>query len=183
MTATIGIDPGPQLHVWVPGTPAPQGSMKAYVRGGRAHLVSDNKRTMPWREAIQNVLLAAGHGRELIDGPVRIEMEFWMPRLKGHYGKKGLLKSAPEFPATKPDIDKLVRAVLDALTGVALWDDSRVVSLTARKQWALAQHEEGVAIRICPLAPYKGAVPWSQAPRRGPDGTRITAAHRGEEQA
>jgi crossover junction endodeoxyribonuclease RusA len=35
----------------------------------------------------------------------------------------------------KPDIDKLIRAVLDALKGVAWCDDSQVVSVYASKRY------------------------------------------------
>ena len=37
---------------------------------------------------------------------------------------------------TKPDVDKLARAALDALTGVLWADDSQVVSLHAQKEYA-----------------------------------------------
>lgn len=36
-------------------------------------------------------------------------------------------------PTVRPDIDKLLRAVLDALTNVAYQDDSQVVSVTTAK--------------------------------------------------
>lgn len=38
-------------------------------------------------------------------------------------------------PTVRPDIDKLLRAVLDALTGVAYADDSQVVSVTSTKAY------------------------------------------------
>lgn len=37
------------------------------------------------------------------------------------------------YPSVRPDIDKLLRAVLDALTSVAYQDDSQVVSVTTTK--------------------------------------------------
>jgi Holliday junction resolvase RusA-like endonuclease len=36
----------------------------------------------------------------------------------------------------RPDLDKLVRAVLDSLTGVCYEDDSQVIRLRASKVWA-----------------------------------------------
>ena len=36
-------------------------------------------------------------------------------------------------PCVRPDVDKLARALLDALTGVAYEDDGQVVALTVRK--------------------------------------------------
>lgn len=48
-------------------------------------------------------------------------------------------------PFIRPDIDKLSRAVLDGLTGVAYEDDEQVVKLTAVKEYG---NIEGVTIRI-----------------------------------
>ena len=48
-------------------------------------------------------------------------------------------------PYVRPDLDKLIRAVLDGLTGVAYEDDQQVVRLTAQKAYG---ETEGVHIRI-----------------------------------
>ena len=45
-------------------------------------------------------------------------------------------KSAKQLtPSVRPDLDKLLRAVLDALTNVAYQDDSQVVSVTTVKAY------------------------------------------------
>lgn len=170
MSTYIGI--APALSVWVSGTPAPQGSLKAFVRGKRAIITSANKHTMPWRATVRQQLIDAGHGRELLDSPVRIVMEFYMPRPKGHYGKKGLRMSAPPYPTVKPDLDKLERAVLDALTGVVLWDDARVVEIHSKKRWAewSPTCQPGLTLTIEPL-PVNGSSKWADLPRRLPDGS------------
>lgn len=38
-------------------------------------------------------------------------------------------------PAVKPDIDNIVKSILDALNGVAYYDDSEVIGLTAEKMY------------------------------------------------
>jgi len=40
------------------------------------------------------------------------------------------------MPAMMPDIDKLVRAVMDSLSGLAYRDDAQVIILTASKVYA-----------------------------------------------
>ncbi len=40
------------------------------------------------------------------------------------------------WPTTRPDLDKLVRAVLDACTANVFLDDSQVVRLECGKVWA-----------------------------------------------
>jgi crossover junction endodeoxyribonuclease RusA len=157
-----------ELTIWIPGTPAPQGSLKAVRRGSHARLVSDNKRTMPWRETIRTVLRASGHGHELLDCPVYVSLAFYFERLKSHYGKRGLSPSAPFAPTTKPDLDKLVRAVGDALTGVVLWDDSRIVDVRARKHYVdfTVRTEPGLLLSVQPLDRTGCPVRWDRAGRR-----------------
>jgi Holliday junction resolvase RusA-like endonuclease len=59
--------------------------------------------------------------------PVGVSFDFRFPRPRSHYGKRGLLPSAPRHMVTKPDLDKLIRAALDALTGIIWRDDAQVV--------------------------------------------------------
>ena len=75
-----------------------------------------------------------------------------MPRLKGHYGtgkNAGTLKpSAPLFHTSKPDLDKLVRCIKDALTGIAWKDDAQVSLVCATKVY---DEQPGARISIKPL--------------------------------
>lgn len=50
-------------------------------------------------------------------------------------------------PAKKPDIDNVLKAVLDALNGAAYVDDKQVVSVTCRKYYA-AQGEGYIRVRV-----------------------------------
>lgn len=120
----------PLLDVTVVGIPAPQGSKNRW--GGE-----DNPRTAPWRAT-----LAAAAQMELGDrvpyaGPLSVEVLFRFPRPKAHYGTgrnaEVLKASAPNVHATKPDLDKLLRAIGDALAGIVWRDDSQIVEFSARK--------------------------------------------------
>ena len=121
----------------VVGIPAPQGSKRAFVRGGRVSLVESCARVKPYRALVS---LAASQART--DPPTRlpvgIGITFVFVRPKSHYTSKGALRAgAPTHPG-KPDIDKLCRAVLDALTGILYHDDAQVVSLSATKRYGVA---------------------------------------------
>lgn len=125
------------LEFVVVGIPAPQGSKRAFVRGGRVSLVESCARVKPYRALVS---LAASQTRK--DPPTRlpvgIGITFVFVRPKSHYTSKGELRaSAPSFPG-KPDVDKLCRAVLDALTGILYHDDAQVVSLNASKRYGVA---------------------------------------------
>lgn len=70
--------------------------------------------------------------------PVHLELQFYFPRPKGHYGSgknAGKLKdSSPKFHQVKPDVENAVKAVMDALTEMRFWlDDCQVVRLWADK--------------------------------------------------
>ena len=86
-----------------------------------------------------------------ITSPIGLTVIFYMPRPKGHYGtgrNEGKLKSsAPLFPTSVPDIDKLVRSTLDGMTeGGAFRDDSQVVSLYALKTYCSQDQTPGARL-------------------------------------
>lgn len=133
----------------VMGTPIPQGSMQAFNRrgGGRPIVTADNARTRPWKDSV--AWAAASARQRRCDGPVIVRMAFRMARPKGHSGKRGLLPSAPMQPAVKPDIDKLSRAVLDALVEAqVIVDDALVTELRAIKRYATAIETPGAHVTV-----------------------------------
>lgn len=89
-------------------------------------------------------------------GPVDVALTFYLTRPKNHYGTgrnaERLKQSAPSFPAVHPDIDKLTRAVLDALTGICFEDDRQVVGLVVAKRYSY-DIPPGMACSVTPTQP------------------------------
>ena len=119
--------------VRVEGIPAPKGSMKCVGGRGkiRHQLVEDHR---PGQKEWRARVAAAGDALALpepLTGPVSVEITFTLP----------LPKSVRPETHTWPtqhntgDLDKLVRLILDALTGPVFVDDSSVVEITARKAY------------------------------------------------
>lgn len=138
------------ISFFVPGVPVPKGSAKAYVNKhtGRAQVMQDNReKQKPWASAI--TLTAMERGVKGTLAPVRVSLAFSMPRLKSHYGtgknSTSIKPNAPNKHTSKPDLDKLIRCVLDALTGVAWHDDSQVVEVSASKYY---RDDPGVIITL-----------------------------------
>jgi len=145
-------EPGPspdRVAFDVPSEPQPQGSSRAFRHRhtGRVMVTSDNARLRPWRDAVCWHARQAMHTPWLIgtvarppfEGPVAVVLEFRFARPAGHFGKRGLPPSAPSGHVVRPDLDKLVRAVLDALSEAGVWrDDAQVVSIAARKAYGSA---------------------------------------------
>ena len=135
------------IDVFVPGIPVPQGSSRAFVRGGHAVITSANAKLRPWRATVTAAI--AETDPELLTGPVVVDLDFVFPRPASHYGKRGLRGAAPEYPATRPDLDKLCRACLDSLTDAgAVRDDSQVVELSASKYFG---EHPGVRVVVRPM--------------------------------
>lgn len=113
------------------GKPLPQGSKNAFKSGNRVVLVEASKGLKPWRSVValeaKQVMLDV-EDMSLIEGAVRVELLFQF--VPGKTVKRAQM-------TTKPDVDKLSRAILDSLTGVVWKDDSQVVELTARKVYGL----------------------------------------------
>lgn len=132
------------VNLRVVGIPAPQGS-KRHV--GRGRLIESSKKVGPWRAAITDQAREAGLDALNLDEPLRINVAFYLPRPKSHSGVRGLLPSAPTWPARVPDLDKLLRSTLDGLTQAGvIYDDSCVVSLHAIKTYTVGR--PGASIHI-----------------------------------
>jgi Holliday junction resolvase RusA-like endonuclease len=114
------------LRFLVTGEPRPQGSMTA-VYNRRLKVARVRHVAAPalsaWRVEVAN---AARHaGAEKWTGPIGLRISFAIkPPIDRRHG----------YPKS-PDLDKLVRAVMDALTGVCYVDDSQVVKLRTSKSW------------------------------------------------
>lgn len=119
------------------GEPAPQGSKRAYVVNGRAVLVeSSSARVKEWRRIVEFSFLAV---TEPITGPARVEIEFIMPR------PKAMKRTEPHIK--RPDLDKIVRSTLDAITSAKAWrDDSQAVWLDVKKRYAEPDEPSGAVI-------------------------------------
>lgn len=124
----------------VEGTSAPQGS-KTRTRHG---MFESSKRVKPWRELVTQAAVQAGDDAALLGPltpPYRLDVWFFIQKPKTTRAKH------PVAP-TIGDLDKLVRAVGDALTKSGLIEDDRhIVKLVAEKAWAVGE-KPGAIVRV-----------------------------------
>ena len=147
-----------KIRFEVRGLPVPQGSARGFVVGHHAVITSDNKSLAAWRRLVADV--AQPHAPpELWDGPVSVSLEFWLPQplsrpnTIGRGKKKRALRI---WPDRKPDLDKLVRSVIDSLTNIVYRDDSQVVRIYAVKDYGppgVDVQVERVPVKTGPLVP------------------------------
>lgn len=123
----------------VDGDPRPQGSKAAKLIKGRIVMYESTKGLKEWRELVTACAReAAGADWVTIpkDTPVVLDVMFYFR--KG----KSIMRNWMTVP---PDVDKLARAIGDALTDAGIWvDDSQIVSLNAGKYYGTP----GVIIHI-----------------------------------
>ena len=132
-----------KIEFFVPGEPKPQGSKDQFGR--------ESCKLLPaWRSLVSLAAKQAMNGKAPTLSPVSVVLSFSFSRPKSHYGtgsKAMVLKGdAPQEKISKPDLDKLQRAVFDGMTGIVFKDDSQVWSVIATKDYA---YEPGVAVSVC----------------------------------
>lgn len=139
------------------GRPRTKGSVHAFrAKNGAIVRKDSNPKTKAWAGVVSHAAQQAGV--RVQEGPVVLELEFYFLRPVSHYGtgrNAGTLKDgAPARPTGRNlgDLDKLERAVLDALSGVAFRDDSQVVDVRSLKWWVEIGegNPEGVRVHVAP---------------------------------
>ncbi|MFB9777298.1 RusA family crossover junction endodeoxyribonuclease [Brevibacterium otitidis] len=136
-------DPAPlawpeRFELTVNGIPAPQGS-KRHIGGGR--MIEMSKKLPAWRKVVIEAAQAeAGPEWEAMTPPLRASLHVLLPRPK---------KSKHRGPWSPPDLDKLQRAIGDALeqAGVIV-DDAGIVEWHARKDWTFEDGQPGAFISV-----------------------------------
>ena len=122
----------------VNGLPIPQGSKTAYVVKGRAVMADANKGLKGWRKTVTAAVPADPAWP--LQGPLVVHVTFRLP------APKSIPKDREGMPSIRPDLDKLVRSILDAVTDAKAWgDDGQVVEI-----WTLKTYSDrpGATVRI-----------------------------------
>jgi crossover junction endodeoxyribonuclease RusA len=131
-------------NVWVQGVPATKGSTRSFInpKTGRIVTKASCKHLPSWNARIRDEVLKVHQWGLLTTGSVVLELDFSFVRPKSVPVRK-----RPRHTA-KPDLDKLIRAALDALTGIIYQDDSQVVSISATKCYCDSPVSAGLMIGI-----------------------------------
>jgi Holliday junction resolvase RusA-like endonuclease len=124
------------------GIPQTKGSTRLVPTRRGVRVTADNPRLRAWSTAVGRTALDA-RARSGLSVPLSVaatvDLVFLLPRPQ---------RTKRIDPDCRPDLDKLVRAVLDALTGVVWIDDGQVVALSARKTYARADEAPGVEFAV-----------------------------------
>jgi Holliday junction resolvase RusA-like endonuclease len=114
------------INIYYPARPKPAPRPRVTRNG-----TYNNEDYTEWKNGLK--LLAKTRFKNPITTPVSMKIEFFYEIPKSWSKKK---KENAKWHTSKPDIDNLVKSILDALNGVAFNDDSQVCMIQARKQYA-----------------------------------------------
>lgn len=133
------------MRFFVAGEPKPKGSTKAFYikKLERTVTTETNKGTKYWssRVATEAQAQSAKDGTFFDRNcPLEVHLNFVLPRPKSAKKNAQAIK--------RPDLDKLIRAVLDGMTGVLYDDDSQVVRIVTEKRLADGSERHGVEVTI-----------------------------------
>lgn len=131
----------PEITFLVPGWPATKGSTVSFAHKGRIVTKADSILLKSWTKAVVVYAINAGVVKIAKGTGVTIDVEYEFPRPAG---------ARRATPCVRPDCDKLARALLDALTGVAYHDDGQVVALTVSKSYVAAGRLPLARVRVGP---------------------------------
>jgi len=118
----------------VAGKPRVKGNV---IKGRFGGYHDATKGLTPWMEAVRKAARDAWAHGEPSSAAIRVDVHFMVPARSTDVLRAGLREGIEPVTRGAGDLDKLSRAVLDALTGIAYVDDSQVVDLRARKRYAI----------------------------------------------
>lgn len=127
------------MELWVEGVPEAQARPRVFFGRGRPRAYSPSS---AWRDRVMRAARLA-RPQAPLDGPLSLKIEFFFPRLARGTRQDGGWK------ATRPDLDNLIKGVMDALTDAGWWaEDSRVAAVEAYKVYTKQGRATGARIIV-----------------------------------
>ena len=136
----------------VPGKPQGKARARTYYNAKKKAMSSTTPdKTVLYENFIATRYMEAAGEQRFSDGAyikARIQAFYEIPKSSSKVKKTAML-SGELLPTKKPDIDNIVKAVLDALNEVAYRDDTQVVELQVRKQYSETELMNDLQICVC----------------------------------
>lgn len=136
-----------EFMFYIPGPPRGKGRPRATIRGQHAAVYTDSK-TAAYENLVRMACFEAMRktAQDAFVGPVSVSVTCKYPTPKNPSKRKlEEFLSGEEKPTKKPDLDNVLKAVLDGINGVAFKDDAQVVNITSSKYYSL---EPGVQVIV-----------------------------------
>jgi Holliday junction resolvase RusA-like endonuclease len=120
----------------VPGAPVGKGRPKVSSRGGKFSRMYTPDKTASYEGVVALAAQQAMAGRDLIAGPVDVDMLMVLAVPASWSKKKQAAALAGEvYPTKKPDADNVIKAIFDGINGVVWVDDVQACDIHVRKRY------------------------------------------------
>jgi Holliday junction resolvase RusA-like endonuclease len=122
----------------IDGPAVGKGRPRATSRGGHARMYTPAK-TVAYEAIVQAIARREMAGQAPLTGPV--EAEIWVTVMPPKSFSKKKIRMALDGdirPTSKPDLDNVAKAILDACNGICYLDDKQVTDLVIRRRYAAA---------------------------------------------
>ena len=134
------------INFFIPGKPTGKGRPRVC-----RNVTYTPKETKDYETLVRTCYKQKYSNKEPIPAKTPVEVEIYayfkipknMPKKQ-----KELIENNELFPTVKPDSDNISKIILDALNGVAYYDDNQVTDLTIYKQYATTDEKVGVLVKI-----------------------------------
>ena len=124
------------IDLTIEGEPVGKGRPRVTSRGKFAHAYTPAK-TKNYERLASNTYLEKYNYDDQLKGPIEATMECYFPIPKGFTKKvKKFISNNKVYYTKKPDIDNIVKSVLDSLNGLAYEDDSQIIKLSVKKLYS-----------------------------------------------
>ena len=124
------------VYFVVYGNPVGKGRPRATSRGGFVRMYTDAK-TLGFESAVADEARIAMRDWQAFETPMQLQLSAYYYIPKSWSKKKRQMAMDGEIhPQVKPDLDNVMKAVLDAMNGVVYVDDSQVINMVATKRYS-----------------------------------------------
>lgn len=134
------------INFFIPGKPTGKGRPRVC-----RNVTYTPKETKDYETLVRTCYKQKYSNKEPIPAKTPVEVEiyayFKIPKSMPKKQVK-LIENNELFPTVKPDGDNISKIILDALNGVAYYDDNQVTDLTIYKQYATTDEKVGVLVKI-----------------------------------
>lgn len=131
------------LKIVIPGEPKAKARPRMSTRTGRAYTPQETVNYENWVK-----LCYQEQGKEYLEGEIVATINAYYGIPKSTSKKKTALMLEDEIrPTKKPDLDNIVKGVLDSLNGIAYKDDSQVVKVISEKFYSEQPRVELILVK------------------------------------
>jgi Holliday junction resolvase RusA-like endonuclease len=107
-------------------TPKPKGRPR-FTRKGFAYTP---KETRDYENLLSEAISKFFSSAPIEDRPLKLELVFYIQKPKS---------AKRDYPQTRPDLDNLMKAVMDAMNGIVYKDDSLICDISASKRYSVGE--------------------------------------------